>query len=142
MQPISYLPQLLTVAVVSAAVASQSPWGFPLQRTFDATSVNGQSLGPASPPLTIMRDRNQNALTGAGFAGCNTWNGQVSLGQSDFGVDNLGTTKKLCSEQMATEMTFLTALKAVKRWRMEGPTLVLEGDGSTMLLLPHSDGRL
>ena len=34
MRSVTYLPQLLTVFIVSAAAAAQSPWGFPLDRQF------------------------------------------------------------------------------------------------------------
>lgn len=141
MRSISYLPQLLTVLIVSAAAASQSPWGFPLERNFVATSLNGQSLGARLPTLTITRDSKQDALRGTGFAGCNRWMGQVTVNQSQFGVDQLGTTKMYCADRMADESSFLNALKAVKRWRMDGATLVLEGEQATLLLSPASPNR-
>lgn len=139
MRSISYLPQLFTVFVVSAAAAAQSPWGFPLEKRFVATSINGQNLGVKPPTLTITRDPNQQqVLVGAGFAGCNQWNGAVTLNQTRIGVGNVGTTKMFCAEQMATETNFLSALKAAKRWRLDGPTLVLEGDRTTLELSPVS----
>ena len=141
MRSISYLPQLLTVFVVSAAVASQSPWGFPLERHFVATSLNGQSFGAKSPTLTVTRDQKQDMLRGAGFAGCNRWMGQVTVGQNQFDVGNLGTTKMFCADRMAEESNFLAALKAVKRWRMDGATLVLEGERTTLLLSPAAPGK-
>ena len=132
-----YLPQLLTVFIVSAAAAAQSPWGFPIERIFVATSLNGQTLGDKAPTLTITRDPKQlQVLQGAGFAGCNRWNGKVMLSQTGFGVGGLGTTKMYCNDQMVGESNFLSALKAVKRWRMDGSTLVLEGDRTTLLLAP------
>lgn len=137
MKSTSYLPQLLTVFLVSAAAAAQSPWGFPLEQRFVATSINGQSIDTKPPTLTIMRNSaQQQALVGAGFAGCNSWNGEIMLNQSRFGVGGLGTTKMFCADQMAAESSFLAALKAVKRWHMDGATLVLQGDNTTLLLTP------
>ena len=136
MKSISYLPQLLTVFLVSAAAAAQSPWGFPLEQRFVATSVNGQNYGAKPPTLTITRDPKNHALMGAGFAGCNRWNGRVALDQKQFGVGDLGTTKMFCVDRMAAESSFLSALKAVKHWRMDGPLLVLEGEQTTLLLSP------
>lgn len=136
MKSISYLPQLLTVFLVSAAAASQSPWGFPLERNFVATSINGQTFGGKSPTLTITRDQKQETLRGAGFAGCNSWMGQITLDRDQIGVGQVGTTRMFCADRMADESVFLNALKSVKRWRMEGPTLVLEGERTTLLLSP------
>lgn len=136
MKSISYWPQLLTVFVVSAAAASQSPWGFPLDRHFVATSLNGQSYVAKSPTLTITRDAKQDSLLGAGFAGCNQWRGQITLYQNQIGVGDVGTTRMYCADRMADESSFLASLKTVKRWRMDGPTLVLEGEQTTLLLSP------
>lgn len=136
MRPVTYLPQLLTVFLVSAAAAAQSPWGFPLDRQFRAVSLNGLSYGASAPTLTIKREANQDNLAGAGFAGCNSWTSQVTIKQNEIGVGTLGTTKMFCVDRMTEESSFLNALKSVKRWRMEGPTLVLEGEQSTLLLSP------
>ena len=142
MKSISYLPQLLTVFVVSAAAAAQSPWGFPLEKRFVATSLNGQAYGTKSPTLTIKRDPKNHELTAAGFAGCNRWNGQVKLEQKQFGVGDLGTTRMFCADQMAVESSFLSALKDVKQWRMEGPQLVLVGAQTTLTLSPSVPDKL
>ena len=136
MRSITYLPQLLTVFLVSAAAASQSPWGFPLARHFAATSLNGQTFGTKPPTLIITRDSKQDALVGAGFAGCNQWTGEVTVNQFEFGVAQLGTTKMFCADRMMEETGFLDALKTVNRWRMDGRSLVLEGDQTTLTLSP------
>jgi heat shock protein HslJ len=144
MRSISYLPQLLTVLVVSVAAAAQSPWSFPLERQYVATSLNGQNYDAQSqsPTLTITRDPKNRVLLGAGFAGCNSWNGRVVLAQKQFGVGDLGTTKMFCVDQMANESGFLSALKAVKRWHMEGPKLVLEGEQTNLTLSPAKPDKL
>ena len=141
MKSINYLPQLLTVFVVSAAAAAQSPWGFPLEQRFVATSLNGQNYGAKSPTLTITRDPKNHVLVGAGFAGCNTWRGQITLGERQFGVGYLGATKMYCADQVTAEADFLTALKSVKRWRMDGPKLVLEGEQTSLLLSPAAPDK-
>ena len=142
MRSSSYLPQLLTVFVVSAAAAAQSPWGFPLQQSFVATSINGQMTGDKAPTLTITRDsRNEQLLVGSGFAGCNRWNGAITLNQSRFGVGTVGTTRMHCADRMRAETDFLAALQSVKRWRMDGNTLVLEGDQTVLVMAPSEASR-
>ncbi|HXF86922.1 MAG TPA: META domain-containing protein [Xanthobacteraceae bacterium] len=135
MRPVSYLPQMLTVFVVSAAAAAQSPWGFPIGQRFVAASLNGQAYQDKAPTITVRHDA-QRGLAGSGFAGCNTWFGKVTLGQTQFGVGELGTTRMFCADQMQTETAFLEALKSAKRWRMDGSALVLEGDQVTLRLIP------
>ena len=141
MRSISYLPQLLTVFVVSAAAAAQTPFGFPLNQRFVAISLNGQHYEAKSPTLTVRFDTNRDVLMGAGFAGCNTWNGRITLGDRHFGVGNLGTTKMFCADRMTAEAGFLTALKSVTRWRMDGQRLVLDGQRTTLLLAPAVPNR-
>ena len=136
MRSISYMPQLLTVFVVSAAAAAQTPFGFPLDQRFVAISLNGRNYEAKSPTLTVRLDPNRNVLMGAGFAGCNTWNGRITLGDRQFAVDDLGTTKMFCADRMAAEAGFLDALKSVTRWRMDGQKLVLDGAHATLLLVP------
>src|SRR5262245_20549002 len=134
MRSISYLPQLLTVFVVSAAAAAQSPWGFPLNQSYVASSINGEIIADRAPTLTVARDpNNEQVLRGSGFAGCNSWMGAVTLNQNRFGVGNVGTTKMYCADRMATESSFLQALQSTKRWHLEGASLVLEGDKTLVL---------
>jgi len=142
MKSASYLPQLLTVFVVSAATAAQSPFGFPLNQRFVAISLNGQNYAAKSPTFSVKLDENRNVLLGAGFAGCNTWSGRITLADRQFGVGDLGTTKMFCVDQMAAETSFLTALKSVTRWRMDGTKLVLEGERTTLLLSPAVPNKL
>ncbi len=136
MRTISYLPQMLTVLVVSVAAAAQSQFGFPVNQRFVASSLNGHDYAAKSPTLAVSLDVNRDVLTGVGFAGCNSWISHITLGDKQFGVGNLGTTKMFCVDQMTAEASFLTALKAVTRWRMDGPRLVLEGERTTLLLSP------
>jgi heat shock protein HslJ len=136
MRSISYLPQMLTVFLVSAAAAAQSPWGFPVGQRYVAVSLNGQTYAEKAPTITVKQDGQREALAGSGFAGCNTWFGRVTLGQTQFGVGDVGTTKMFCADRMTTERGFLDALKSVSRWRLDGKTLVLEGDRTTLLLAP------
>ena len=146
MRSISYLPQLLTVAVISTAAVAKTPFLFPLNLQFVAVSLNGQDYAANSldrpPTLTVKHDPKTKALTGAGFAGCNNWSGRVSLEGEQFGMGNLGSTKMFCADQMATETGFLTALKIVTRWSMDGPTLVLEGDRIELRLAPVPPDKL
>ena len=136
MKSVTYLPQLLTVAVLSTAAVAKTPSLIPLDLPFADISLNGQNYVAKSPTLTVKHDPKSNALTGAGFAGCNQWIGRVTLEGEQFGVVNLGATKMFCADQTTTEANFLTALKSVTRWSMDGPTLVLEGDQTKLLLAP------
>ena len=101
-----------------------------------AVSLNGQGYAEKAPTITIQQDDKRSVLAGSGFAGCNSWFGRVTLGQKQFGVDEVGTTRMFCREQMKAESGFLDALKSVKQWRMDGKTLVLEGERTTLLLAP------
>ena len=141
MRSVGYLPQLLTVFVVSAAAAAQTPWGFPIERQFVATLINGQTIGSKPPTITVTRDPNSHALHADGFAGCNQWRGPVLLGQASFGLANVGTTRMFCADVMAAESDFLAALKAVKRWHMRGNTLVLEGETASLEWTPAGFGK-
>jgi heat shock protein HslJ len=136
MRSICYLPQLLTVFVVSAAAAAQSPWGFPFGQRFTAVSLNGQNYSEKAPTITIEQDLSKGVITGTGFAGCNGWFGRVTLGQQEIGIGDVGTTKMFCVDRMSAESGFLNALKDIKRWRMDGTQLVLEGDATKLLLTP------
>ena len=137
MKPVGYLPQLVTVLLVSLAAAAQSPRGFPLDQRFIAASLNGESFGGRAPTILVKADSSRQALRGTGFAGCNSWFGQITLGQRQFSVGGLGTTKMFCADRMAEESRFLNALKLASRWRMDGANLVLEGDSMRLVLLPE-----
>lgn len=115
---IGYLPLLFCVVVLSAA--AQTPREFPLNQQFVVISLNGQNYDAKSPTLTVKLTTARDRFAGAGFAGCNSWNGRVDLDQEWFGVGDLMTTKKFCFDQMATESSFLGALKAGTRWRTNG----------------------
>ena len=132
MRSISYLPQLLTVVVISTAAVAQTP--FPFNRQFVAVSMNGQDYTTKSPTLTIKASTNGDALRGTGFAGCNKWSSRIVLREGQISLGQLGTTRMFCADQMAAESNFLDALKSVTHWRMEGSMLVLEG-GRTKLLM-------
>jgi heat shock protein HslJ len=142
MRSATYLPQLLTVVVLSTAAVAKTPSLFQLDLQFTAISLNGQSYADKSPTLTVKHDPKSNALTGAGFAGCNQWIGRLVLEGEQFGVANLGATKMFCTGQATAEANFLTALKSVTRWSMDGPTLVLEGDQTKLLLAPDPTKKL
>lgn len=142
MRSVTYLPQLLTVAVLSTAAVAKTPSLFPLDLQFVAISLNGQNYTAKSPTLTVKHDPKSNALTGAGFAGCNQWIGRVTLEGEQFSMVNLGATKMFCVDQATAEVDFLTALKSVTRWSMDGSTLMLEGDRTKLLLAPDPAKKL
>ena len=142
MKSATYLPQLLTVAVLSTVATAKTPDLFPLDMQFIARSLNGQSYAAKSPTLTVKHDPRTDALTGEGLAGCNFWQARVSLDNGQFSVSNLGATKMYCADQVTAETNFLTSLKSVTRWSIDGPTLSLEGDQTKLLLEPAQAKRL
>ena len=142
MKSATYLPQLLTVAVLSTVATAKTPDLFPLDMQFIARSLNGQSYAAKSPTLTVKHDPKTDTLTGEGFAGCNIWKARVTLDGERFSVSYLGATKMYCADQVTAEANFLTSLKSVTRWSIDGPTLSLEGDQTKFLLEPAQAKRL
>jgi heat shock protein HslJ len=97
MRSATYLPQMLTVAVLSTAAVAKTPSLFPLDLQFVAISLNGQNYADKLPTLTIKHDPKSNALVGTGFAGCNQWTSRVTLEGEQFGFSNIGATKMFCT---------------------------------------------
>jgi heat shock protein HslJ len=63
-----------------------------------------------------------------GNAGCNTFNGTVTIDGSTIGFGPLATTQMACPEPaMSVEAAYLAGLAAATTWRIDGSQLVLEG---------------
>ncbi|MEA2902626.1 MAG: heat shock protein HslJ [Alphaproteobacteria bacterium] len=127
----------LLVLFASASSAEEAR-RIPIEQRFLVASLNGMDFGNRTLTLTVGRDPRGGGLRGRGFAGCNTWFGRVSIGEGDrFSVEQIGTTRKYCTAaRMRLEQDFLAALRSVTRWRMEGSTLILAGEKSTLHLVP------
>lgn len=122
------------------AWAEEASRRFPLEQRFVVTYLNGQDFGSRSLTLMVRRDPAGRGWRGTGFAGCNTWFGRVDIGEAGrFAVGDLGTTRKFCHrDRMKAEVEFLTILRSLSRWRMDGRNLMLTGDKSILVLSPPS----
>jgi heat shock protein HslJ len=123
-----------------AAGAEEALRRFPFDQRFVVSYLNGQDFAARSVTLTVRRESGARGIRGTGFAGCNTWFARIDMAEADrFVMTEVGTTRKFChGERMKTESEFLSILRAVKRWRMEGRMLVVLGDNSTLVLSPTS----
>jgi len=125
------------------AVAARLAWGeearrFPVEQRFVVSYLNGQDFAAKSLTFTVRRDQGR-GMRGTGFSGCNTWSARVEIVDDRFTMSEIGSTRKFCHrDRMKTEMEFLTILKSLTRWSMDGRTLVLTGDNATLLLVPAS----
>ncbi|MCB0765811.1 MAG: META domain-containing protein [Flavobacteriales bacterium] len=85
--------------------------------------------GLPSPWLKLMKDGN----TLEGNGGCNQLMGSFALeGDKLSFPGGVGSTKKYCANTMATETAFLSALKRVDGFKMDGGLLKLMGGGQEL----------
>ena len=125
---------LVLLAPPSGAQVAPNP-AFPLHDRYVVAAVNGQHFG-ADASLTVKRRSTDKSLFAEGDAGCGWWAAAVELGGSNrFRVVGVKTTSWECPHA-AEEKQFLAALKRVTRWRMEGRSLILEGDKIRLRLNP------
>lgn len=76
----------------------------------------------------------QEASRLAGATGCNTLMGSYRVENEQIAFGQIASTKMACpTTQMKTERDFLTALKQVTAWSVDGATLVLSGDNNELL---------
>ena len=76
----------------------------------------------------------QEASRLAGATGCNTLMGSYLMENERIAFGQIASTKMACpAPQMKTERNFLTALKQVTAWSVNGSKLVLLGDSSEPL---------
>lgn len=76
----------------------------------------------------------QEAFRLAGATGCNTLMGSFRVENERIAFDQIASTKMACpTAQMKTERDFLTALKQVTAWSVDGATLILSGENNEPL---------
>ena len=130
---------LLLALFTRLAVAEEATRRFPVDQRFSVAYLNGKDAGAKLLSLTIRRDQNGKGYRGGGFAGCNTWTARIEIDGDRLAVKEVGTTRKFChGERMRTENEFLTTLRSLTRWHMDGPSLVLTGGGTGLLLVPSA----
>ncbi|MGV3637221.1 MAG: META domain-containing protein [Flavobacteriales bacterium] len=70
-----------------------------------------------------------------GHGGCNALMGTFNLEGDRISFPGLGSTKKFCESTMPTENAFLSALKRVDHYTLEGGVLRLLGGGQELATL-------
>lgn len=68
----------------------------------------------------------------AGFAGCNRFSGGYQLAESRLAFSALASTRMACEQGMELEREYMTALEAVRSWRMTPQGLELLGEGGVL----------
>jgi hypothetical protein len=128
-----FLLLVLLASPVAAQVVPGPP--FPLYDRYVVTALGSQRFG-ADASLTVKRRALDNSLYAEGDAGCGWWVGAVELGAKNaFRVVGVQNASWECPHA-ALEKQFLAALKRVTRWRMDGRSLILEGNGVRLRLTP------
>jgi heat shock protein HslJ len=97
---------------------------FPLGAAWSAISVGGRSVGGERPTLVI-----DDQLRAKGFAGCNTYSATAfPLRDQSMAVGPVAVTRRACDAgAMATERTFLVALRSARKWDLLNGQLVIQG---------------
>jgi heat shock protein HslJ len=97
---------------------------FPLGASWTAVSLNGRPIGGERPTMVV-----DDQLRAKGFAGCNTYSATAfPLRENGFAVGPVAVTKRACDNAtMASERSFLTALRGARRWGLQEGRLVLQG---------------
>jgi putative lipoprotein len=87
-----------------------------------AEQVDGQAvLADARPTLSFQEDERA-----GGAAGCNRWFATAELSGEKLRFSQAGATRMACEpDRMQQESRFLSALEAVRSYRLEGATLRL-----------------
>ncbi|MBN8606406.1 MAG: META domain-containing protein [Caulobacterales bacterium] len=120
----------LACGLAAAACASVAPEA-PLSETrWVVQSINGQPAVFRTPTLEFAADR----VSGTG--GCNRYFGGYAVNGERLIFSGVGSTEMACEQPvMAQESAFHAALGAVRFYRRDGETLVLEGEGESDLLI-------
>jgi heat shock protein HslJ len=140
---------LVAVAAASEAAAQEQPQGrrsrgnqeqqqqgyeqlkkreekrFPLGVAWIAVSVNGKPLSGVERPAFQIDEQ----FRVRGFGGCNSFSTTAfPLREQGIAVGPLALTKRSCDKGvMASEMSFLTALRTSAKWDTQVGSLVIRG---------------
>ena len=71
----------------------------------------------------------------SGFAGCNRFNGPVTLNGNGINFGNLAATMMFCAETMNVETAFMQALREVDTYTIENGTLYLKKGADILVVL-------
>ncbi|WP_050713126.1 MULTISPECIES: META domain-containing protein [unclassified Halomonas] len=129
---------LITAGCSSAAMDSQETAHHP-----DETLINTywRLVALDGAPVVALENfreahlvLHQEASRLAGATGCNTLMGSYRVKNEHIAFGQIASTKMACpTAQMKTERDFLTALKQVTAWSVNGATLVLSGENNEPL---------
>jgi len=123
---LALLPAVAACASNGGAAASEESGSADLPATsWTLVGIGGsEPAGDAKPTIAFA----PTGGTVSGNAGCNTFNGAVTIDGSTITFGPLATTRMACPEpQMAVESAYLAGLAGARTWRMDGGQLVLEG---------------
>jgi len=112
-------------------VATPSPSDPPAADGVDGTwdLLAGTHDGVALPmPAGATIDMTLDGTTAGGTAACNSWFGEVAVGERSMSFSGLGQTEMAClDERMDAEAAYLQALSAVAAFDLDGDMLTLLG---------------
>lgn len=134
--PLKIVRPLLALLACVALVACYSAGGVSPEGSLPAASLvgrewrlvelNGRPAGSgAGGRAATLRLDGERA---GGFAGCNTFGGGYRLDGSSLVISTLASTRMACEQGMELEREYLTALEAVRSWRMTPQGLELLGE--------------
>lgn len=98
---------------------------FPLGTSWIAVSMNGKSFSGTERPAFTLDDQ----FRARGFGGCNSFSATAfPLKEQGIAVGPLALTRRNCDKGvMASEQTFLTALRTAAKWDTVIGSLVVKG---------------
>ena len=93
--------------------------------------VQGSHEGNALPmPADALIDMRIDGAMVGGTAACNSWFGEVAIGERSMSFSGVGQTEMACEEdRMAAERAYLAALADVAAFEVAADTLTLRGPG-------------
>ncbi|MCG7392229.1 META domain-containing protein [Microvirga sp. ACRRW] len=103
---------------------------FPLGSSWVAQSLNGKPFGGIERPSFKLDDQ----LRATGFSGCNNYSTTAyPLREQGLAVAPFALTKKTCDKAaMATEQSFLMALRTSGKWDIQGRTLIIKSQNGEL----------
>jgi len=106
------------------AACASAPPSEPLPATLAGTAWRRIDDENANPHGATLEFTERGA---SGYTGCNRWFSSIERQGEALDFGNIGTTRMACQAdvQAATEQSFLAALNATRRVRVEGGELVL-----------------
>jgi heat shock protein HslJ len=102
---------------------------FPLGSAWTAVSLNGKPFSGERPSMAVNKQ-----LRATGFSGCNNFSATLyPLRQQNMAVGPFALTRKNCDKAvMASELSFLTALRTASKWDLVAGNLVVKGQNGEL----------